>query len=589
MSILSYSDSEIVSAPPTRLALGDEADVDKYIEQLERFERGEIASDVWRQTCRLNGVYDQRQENMIMIRVKIPGGILTPKQLDALAYVADRWGRGKGHITTRQNIQYHFVPVPEVEGLLRYLANAGLTTREACGHSVRNFTSCIRAGVSAEEPFDVTPHMEALAKYLLRQPFSVGMPRKFKPSIGGCCGTDCSQAFINDLGFLAKVRDGVHGFQVLAGGGLSTLRRSAMTVDEFVPATEILEAAEAVIKVYHRIGNRSNLAKARIKWAIDKIGIPAFLEEYRKEREVIRADGGRPVELPPQPVPPALQPGLPQVTEARPDFAEWKGDSVKPQKQAGFSMVQLRVVLGDLTSDQFRALGRLAVEYGEGEVRLTNDQDVALRYVPTWKLPLLHAELVGAGLARAGAGTILDVTSCPGASSCAMSVTQSRGLARLLTDTLEARPELVSAARDLTIKISGCPNSCGQHHVAGLGFQGGMRKVGGKAVAQYIVYVGGGIDAGGARFARMVTKIPVRRLPIALDRLVTLYTAHKHDGEGADAFFARVALEDVKATLAGLDEMTVADVTADDYLDLDEHRQGVDLHIQRGTADQHMC
>jgi len=574
---------------PSRLRFGDEADVDKYLLKLEQFERGEIASDVWRQQCRLNGVYDQRQEKVSMIRVKIPGGILTPALLDALAFTADKWGRGKGHVTTRQNVQFHFVPDEEVPELLRYLANAGLTTREACGHSVRNFTSCVRSGVSADEPFDVTPYMEALAAYFLRKPFSVGMPRKFKPSIGGCCGTDCSQAFINDLGFLARVRDGQPGFRVLVGGGLSTLRRSALTAEEFVPAAELLEAAEAVVHVFHRIGNRSNLAKARIKWAIDKIGPEAFIREYQLERDKIRAEGGRPFELPAQPPVPVLRPGLPQLAAAQPGFEAWAADSAHAQKQAGFSLVQLRIVLGDLTAQQLRDLGRLATEYGEGEVRLTNDQDVALRFIPTWKLPLLHADLVTAGLARPGAGTILDVTSCPGASSCGMSVTQSRGLARLLGDTLEARPDIVARARTLSIKISGCPNSCGQHHVAGLGFQGGMRKVGGKAVAQYIVYVGGGIGPDGARFARMVTKIPVRRLPIALDRLTALYAASKLEGETADAYFARVELDTVRATLVGLDVLTPEDATADDFLDLDEHGANVDLHIQRGNADVHMC
>jgi NAD(P)H-nitrite reductase large subunit len=204
------------------------------------------------------------------------------------------------------------------------------------------------------------------------------------------------------------------------------------------------------------------------------------------------------------------------------------------------------VVLGDLTAAQFRALSRIAQEHGEGEVRFSNDQDVVLRYVPTWKLPVVHADLADAGLAKSGAGTVRDVTSCPGASSCAMSVTQSRGLARLLTDTLEARPDLVATAKDLTIKISGCPNSCGQHHVAGLGFQGGMRKVDGKAVAQYLVHVGGGIGPDGAVFGRFVTKIPVRRLPEAVERLIGLYGREKAEGERADAFFRRVSLDKVK-------------------------------------------
>jgi sulfite reductase beta subunit-like hemoprotein len=587
---LRYSETETAPAPVTRIAFGDEADVDRFIAKLEAFERGEMTPDQWRQERRLNGVYDQKQAGVVMIRVKIPGGVATPRILEAFAEGAERWAGGRAHVTTRQNIQYHFVAEEHVETLLRFLADAGgLTTREACGNSVRNFTCCPRAGVAADEPFDVTPYVEALAGHFLRQRFAYGLPRKFKPSIGGCCGTDCSQAFINDLGFLARVKDGVAGFQVVAGGGLSTLRRSALTVEEFIPAGEVLEAAEAVVRAFNKIGNRNNIAKARLKWAIDKIGPAAFLGEYHAEREKIRLDGGRPLVLPAQPAPPKLRAGLPQAAATGDGYEAWAADSVRPQKQRGFSTVTVRLVLGDLGAAQLRALARLSVEFGEGEVRFTNDQDVVLRYVPTWKAPLLHAELVAVGLARSGAGTIRDVTSCPGARSCAMSVTQSRGLARLLTDTLEERADLVAAARDLSIKISGCPNSCGQHHVAGIGFQGGMRKIGGKAVAQYILHVGGGIGPDGARFGRLVTKIPVRRLPLALERLIGLYAAHKRDGERADDFFARVELDQVRAALGDLDTMTAADAVASDFFDLDEERQNVELNVVRGTPEQHMC
>jgi sulfite reductase (NADPH) hemoprotein beta-component len=587
MSVHSYSD--LPSAQVSRLLFGEEADVDRFIAKLEAFERGELTPDQWRQERRLNGVYDQKQEGKAMIRVKAPGGIATPKLLLAFAHAAETWGHGKGHVTTRQNIQYHFLREEDVEPCLRYLAEAGLTTREACGNSVRNFTACPRAGVSADEPFDVTPYVEALVRHFLRQSYAYGLPRKFKPSVGGCCGTDCSQAFINDLGFLARTRDGVIGFQVLAGGGLSTLRRSALTVEEFIPVDEILESAEAVVRVFNRIGNRSNIAKARLKWAIDKLGAEAFLAEYRKERDAIRAEGGRPLVLAPQPTPPVLRPALPQPVDPHPEYAAWAADSVRPQKQPGFSIVTLRLLLGDLTAAQFRALARLCVDFGEGEVRFTNDQDVVLRYVPTWKAPLLHKELVAAGLARSGAGTVRDVTSCPGASSCSLSVGQSRGLARLLTDTLEARPDLAAQAKDLTIKVSGCPNSCGQHHVAGIGFQGGMRKVGGRPVAQYLLHVGGGIDATGAHFGRFVTKIPVRRIPAALERLIGLYAAEKQPGERADAFFHRVELDTVKHVIGDLDELAAADATPDDYFDLDEHGQNVALDLNRPSAESVMC
>ena len=293
---------------PTRLGFADDKDVDAFIARLEAFERGDITADEWRAFRLVNGVYGQRQDGAMMIRAKIPGGIATPAQLVALAELAERWAGGVGHVTTRQNVQLHFVAMAHVEDALRLLADAGITTREACGNSVRNVTVCPYAGVSATEAFDATPYLEALVRHLLRGPFSSTLPRKFKIAFSGCCGTDCALARINDLGFVQKVVDGRIGFAVVAGGGLSTLRRSALTLEEFLPAEDVLEAAEAVVRVFHRIGNRNNKHKARLKWAIDKIGPEAFRAEYRGERDAIRAEGGRPLILPAQPPAP---PGSP--------------------------------------------------------------------------------------------------------------------------------------------------------------------------------------------------------------------------------------------------------------------------------------
>jgi sulfite reductase beta subunit-like hemoprotein len=578
---------------PARLEFADEKDVDTFVAKLEAFESGALTSDDWRTFRLLNGVYGQRQDGVMMIRAKLPGGILGPDRLLALAEVAERWGGGKGHVTTRQNVQFHFVPQADVEDALRILAKGGITTKEACGPSVRNWTCCPMAGVSAAEPFDVTPYTEAVAHYLLGGPFSASLPRKFKPSVGGCCGTDCSQAFINDLGLLARTRpspatespmrahgaeapaapsrDGDIGFQLVAGGGLSTLRRNAITVDEFVPAGEVLEAVEAVIRAFHRIGNRKNRAKARLKWTIDAIGPAAFVAEYQVERAAIRAEGGRALVLPPQP---QRRPDrtLAQAVAPRADFDAWAKDSVVAQKQPGYAAVVIRLVLGDITATQLRALARLAVDHGEGELRATNDQNLLLRWVPIGKLPVVHAALAELGLARTGARTVADVTSCPGASSCKIAVTQSRGLATLLTELFDRKPELIDRARDLTIKMSGCPNSCGQHHIAGLGFQGGVRKVDGRAVPQYLLHIGGGHLPDRARFARLVAKLPARRVPAAVERLIDLYVAERADGEAPNDYFARVEPEKVKATLADLERMTGEDATADDFIDLGETR-----------------
>ena len=548
-----------------RLGFARHEDVDVFVQRLEAFERGELDADGWRSFRLLNGVYGQRQDGVMMIRAKLPGGIATPAQLCALADVAEQYAGGKGHVTTRQNVQFHFVPMADTEAALRRLADAGITTKEACGHSVRNWTLCPFAGVAAGEPFDPTPYMEALARHLLRGPYSSTLPRKLKPSIGGCCGTDCSQAFINDLGFLARSREGAIGFQLLAGGGLSTLRRSALVVEDFVPAGEILEAADAIVRVFHRIGNRHNRAKARLKWAIDKIGKDAFLAEYRTEREAIRGEGGVPLVLPPQPLPPKLASSLVQVSDPDPGYAAWAADSVRPQKQAGLAAVVIRLILGDVTSVQLRVLAELIVRFGEGELRLANEQNLVLRHVPTAKLHALHRALAGIGLAKAGANTLADVTSCPGASSCKLAVTASRGLAGVLTELLERRPDLVAAARGLDIKVSGCPHGCGQHYIAGIGFQGGMRKVAGKPAPQYLVYVGGGIAADHADFGRLVGKVPARRAGAALERLLDFYIAA---GGKDHAFWATISLDVLKSLIADLDKLVDADATLDDFIDL---------------------
>ncbi len=562
MTSLATSDSP----PIGRLGFARREDVDLFVQRLESFERGELSPDDWRSFRLLNGVYGQRQDGVMMIRAKLPGGIVSPAQLRALADVADRFAGGKCHVTTRQNVQYHFVDTANVEAALGILAEAGITTKEACGHSVRNWTCCPFAGVAANEAFDPTPYVEALAHHLLRGKYSSTLPRKLKPSIGGCCGTDCSQAFINDLGFLATSRDGELGFKLIAGGGLSTLRRSALVVEEFVPAGELLEAADAVIRVFHRIGNRTNRAKARLKWAIDKIGVPAFLAEYAAERVTIRAEGGVPLELPVQPA--ARAPARISLAQAQlqdPAFESWATDNVRVQKQPGFTSVVIRLVLGDITADQLRALAALVGSYGEGELRTTNEQNLVLRYVPVARLGALHRELIVAGLAKPGANSLADVTSCPGASSCKLAVTASRGLAQILTDLLDARPDLVAGGRGLDVKVSGCPHGCGQHYIAGIGFQGGMRKLAGKPAPQYLVYAGGGTAADRADFGRLIGKVPARRASATLERLLEFYIAR---GGTSHAFWAGVPIEQLRALIADLAELTEADSVADDFIDL---------------------
>jgi sulfite reductase (NADPH) hemoprotein beta-component len=583
-----------------RLSFASVADIDEFVETLERYERGEMTPDQWRAFRLVRGTYGQRQaEDAQMLRVKIPQGILTSAQLDALADVGERYSRGFGHITTRQNVQFHFVKLHNVEHAMHRLADEGLTTREACGNSVRNITACPYAGVAADERFDVTPYAESLTRFLLRHPLSSTLPRKFKIAFEGCA-TDHVATGVNDLGFRAVVSpDGGRGFRVTAGGGTAIMTTSAGLLHEFLPASEILRVAEAVLRVFKRLGDYQHKQRNRMKFMIKTLGWTRWREEYDRELTACRLRGEVPtLEIDPpatesrpewvkdsspsvgqvvsrvssQPISgPGLTPTIVPVFQAGDEaYARWRASNVRPQKQFGYVMAVATVPLGDLTSEQMRVLGELARAYGDGTIRVTPDQDLLLRWVNTCDVRQLYRRLAAAGLGLAEAGTVADVTSCPGAETCRLAVTQSRGLGRLLEDHLRARPDLIEAADGARIKISGCPNGCGLHHIATIGFQGSVRRLGSRAVPQYFVMVGGGAHDGGASFGRLAAKIPARRIPQAVERLIDLYATERQPGETATQFFGRVEMDVVKGRLADLETLRPGDAVLADFIDLAE-------------------
>jgi sulfite reductase beta subunit-like hemoprotein len=583
-----------------RASFADAKDLDLFVERLGRFERGEISADEWRAFRLLEGTYSQRQVGDVhMVRTKLPQGVVSAAQLEALAEVTERWSRGFGHISTRQNLQLHFVAGRGAEAALRRLAEVGVTSREACGNTVRNVTACPYGGVSPGEVFDATPYAEALTRHFLRHPLAAALPRKFKIAFEGC-GEDHAAAAIHDLGFFARRRDGLPGFQVRVGGGTATMAVTARPLVEFLPAGELLLVAEAVIRVFHRLGDRQNRASNRLKFLVKKLGFEGFAAEVEAELARVRAEGVPPLGFdpasppvegppsgarPPAPTPEALAarvraqaprgPGVvpavaPVLAPSPAALAAFRKTNVQPQRQPGYLSVTVTVPLGDLTSAQLGALADLARSYADGTVRFTRTQDVLLRWVRPEDVPALHARLAAAGLGLDGAGTPADVVSCPGAESCRLAVTHSRGLGQALEAHVRARPELYGQAPDLDLKVSGCPNGCSQHHVATIGFQGSARKVGDQAVPQYFVQVGGGVSADGARFVKLAAKIPARRVGQALDRLVALYLAERQAGEGAPAFFARVPVERVKAAIKDLEALDAATLTPDDLKDLGE-------------------
>jgi len=451
----------------------------------------------------------------------------------------------------------------------------------------------------------VTPYSEALTRYFLRHPLSASLPRKFKIAFEGC-PEDHAFTAINDIGWRGGLRrreDGTmeRGFRVSVGGGTATMARSANVLVAFAPVADMFNVAEAIVRVYHRLGDYQHKHKNRMKFLIKSIGWDRFKEEFERELTQFRAEGGARLpfdpnsppaeEAPPdwsRPTPPAVAeaaaragrsevrgPGI--VPEVRPvtaydpaRFEAWRATNVRRQKQRDYVLVTATIPLGDMTSEQMRVLADLADAYSDGTMRVTPEQDLVFRWIRHADIEPLYARLAATGLGLAGAGTIADVTSCPGAESCRLAVTQSRGLGSLIESHLREHPDVAALAPELRIKISGCPNGCGQHHVAGIGFQGSIRKVGDRVVPQYFVMLGGGVDGEAASFGRIAAKVPARRIPETVERLLGLYRDERLEGEPAVAFFRRLDPAKVKSTLADLETMTPADAVPADFIDLGE-------------------
>jgi sulfite reductase (ferredoxin) len=555
----------------------DPKDVDTFVEMLGKFESGQLSSDEFRGFRLLRGVYGQRQSDVQMLRVKIPFGRLFPSQLDVLADVADRFSRGFGHVTTRQNVQFHFLKMREVEAALRLLDDAGLTTREACGNSVRTVTACEVASVCGGAAFDVTPYAEAVTRMLLRHPLSSSLPRKFKIAFSGC-ERDCAMGAINDLGFVARVENGERGFKVLAAGGLSTTPQAAIVLHPFIRAGELSRVAESVVRLFHAMGNRENKHRARLKYVLRKLGEAGFRAAYAAKRAEVDAEALAELVEAPQP---ATTPA-PPVEEDGPraaGYLAWKASAVFAQRQAGYSAVYVRLPLGDVTSTQLRALGGLAKQFGDSSVILSIDQNLVLPWVDSRSLPAIHRALVALDLAELDRGTARDVTSCPGAETCNLAVTGSRSLARAIADRLgDDDTRALRAYAKTTIKISGCPNSCGQHHVADLGFHGAVKTSNGVAVPMYQLHLGGGVDANGARFGRQVVKIIARRVPDAVVALLGLFESDAQAGEEPAAFFQRVDPKRIVEALGSL----LGPATPDEASDIGE-TQG--FHVAIGAGE----
>jgi sulfite reductase beta subunit-like hemoprotein len=528
-------------------------EIEIFRDRAEKVLAGEITDDEFRPFRLRHGIYGQRQAGVQMVRCKIPSGLLTARQLEQLGLIADEFGGGRGHITTRQNMQYHFVPLAQVPALLHSLADVRLTTREACYNTVRNVTACPLSGLLPDEAFDVHPYARKVAFAFLHQELTDSLPRKFKIAFSGC-KDDCMLGSIHDIGLRAVIRGGQRGFRVVVGGGLGPLPTEAQLLDEFLPEERLVNRCEAVIRVFSKYGNRGNKNKARLKFVLRERGFAWLKEQIEKEYEDIRANGGIAVPdvIPEgfggfQSAPPPLGSGdlLPVIQQnghSNPVYERWLETNIREQKQTGYAVVIVKVPQGNLTGAQMHGLADLARKAGDGLLRVAVDQNLMLAYVPLRQLPRVYAALQELDLAESGAGDIEDITTCPGAYSCNLALTKAMNLGAALAE--EVKNHRDSLVRKLNIKISGCPNSCGQHWIADLGFYGNARKIEGREVPYYQMLLGGGYDAAGMmRFGVAVQSIPARLAPEAVRRVLKHYVANRQDGESFRDYVLRHKVE----------------------------------------------
>lgn len=559
--------------PANPASWADDREIDTFTQFVEDFWAGRVNPDEFRRFRLQHGVYGQRQQDVQMVRVKIPWGGLTAAQLERLADIAEKTPRGVGHVTTRQNVQFHFVPLVEAPALLRSLAEAGLTTREACGNTVRNVTVGHCAGICPKEPFDPTPYADAVARFLLRNPMNQDLPRKFKITFSGC-DDDTGLTPIHDIGARAAVRmvDGtpVRGFEILLGGGLGPAPRLAQLLEEFTAVEDLLPTVAAIVRVFDRHGNRENRNLARLKFVVQKLGIDQLRALIVRERDGLRLTmaGKFPAVKPWEERPPIPRHGngvaFPGVDPA---YQRWSRTNVVQQKQPGYAAVHVRLVRGDMTPEQLRALARAARDFGDGAVRSTNQQNFLLRWIRADALPELYAILAGTGLALAGAERLIDITACPGADTCQLGITSSRGLAMAIGEVIEQELGELADEAGIRIKISGCPNSCGQHHLASLGFYGGAKKFYGEQAPTYQLMLGGRLEPGNPSFGKPVARIPAKQVPQAVKTLVELYRRERTAGESFNAFVDRTGMERMKAVLAPWTEVPPSAEAPDKYLD----------------------
>ncbi len=567
-------------------------EIDVFETQVELRRQGKMEEKIFAETRLRRGVYGQRYDNGQrydgvrtqelqypsadltkgpetvwdapgMQRIKIPFGGLTPDQMDVLADLSEEYSDGILHVTTRQDFQLHFIHIEDTPLLMRRLAATGITTREACGNSVRNVTACPLAGVCRDEVFDVTPYAKSCAQFLLGHPDAQDFGRKFKVAFSGCKEHACGLVTMHDMGGIAvkRMEDGKErrGFQLYVGGGLGAVPHQAKLFDSFLPEEELLPVTQAISRVFARLGEKDIRSRARIKFLVAKLGIDEFRRLVLEERKVMPEDPRWLAYLPEvrkyQEKP--LKRSMPLNGEEPPQgFVQWYETNVYHQRQEGYVVATINLPLGDLSAWQIRELADLARRFTGENVRITVEQNILFRWVSESDLPDLYRELQGLGLSDPGAGSIVDITACPGTDTCKLGIASSRGLAGEIRTRLATKfSEMDEAVKNLRVKISGCFNSCGQHHISDIGFYGTSRTIGGRKVAHFQVLLGGKWEENAGSYGMAIGSVPAKRIPEALDRITERYLKERKSGDSFQDFVRHIGKKELRDSIEDL--MTV--------------------------------
>ncbi len=584
-----------------------------YEEQIRKYRAGEV-DETKMQKLRLHfGTYAQRQEGVQMQRIKIPGGFLTGDQLARLADAADRFGSGFIHFTTREDAQIYYVKLEEAPDLLRFLATAGITSREACGNTVRNITACYRAGTSATESFNVQPYADALFRYLVRNKYNQNLGRKFKITFEGCAD-DHSGLRIHDIGLWAVTRtengEPRRGFRVYLGGGLGAGPQLAHLYTDFLPVEELFNLATATLRLFDRYGERKARMKARMKFLIQTLGWDAFraaldeerervgpvqLDQYLQETDEAGSAGvaGSPAGQPGWGAVPArserearktaLQVLDPRIND--PHFQSWVRDSVIEHQLAGFRGVHVRIKLGDLTADRARSLAAIVRRFSSNQLRISIEQNIYLPWVREERLWDLYIALGEVSLAEHGAGTITDVTTCPGSDTCRLGIASAKGLGNAISNAFNnGLAKYSELARPLRVKISGCPNGCAHHSVANIGFYAAALSKDDRSVPAHFVTVGGRVRGDDAQFGALIGKFPAKNCVKVTETLLGLYEKTKLPAEDFDSFAARTGTERLKEILEPLRQVPSFEQDSSFYEDFGHEHEH--FAVQKGIKGE---